>query len=291
MIGMRWIALELLLAGSLLPAAEPRNDLVVCGWDEVYILNVSTGEKSFSWKAAQRPEIPASYKDKFRTTDECKVVAGDRVLITASSDGVALVDRKTGRATFWGLCANAHSADLLPGERIAVACSVRETGGNRLAVFDARTPEKELFSTELYSGHGAVWDEKRKLLWALGGRELRAYVLTDWETARPSLKLKDTYKLPSGGGHELSPDGETRLIVSGSRDVWLFDRDRGEFKPHPQLGRMSNIKSASVDPASGRIAFTQGESPNWWTSKIQFRNPDGVLVREGERLYKVRWVR
>ncbi len=55
-------------------------------------------------------------------------MAGNRILITASSDGVALVDRATGRTPFWGLCANAHSADLLPGERIAVACSVRADG-------------------------------------------------------------------------------------------------------------------------------------------------------------------
>ncbi|NUN04063.1 MAG: hypothetical protein HUU41_23395 [Bryobacteraceae bacterium] len=289
---MRSMALFLLLAVSFAAVAEPQtHDLLVCGWDEVYILNPATGRKSFSWKAAERPELPARYKDKFRTTDECKLVEGGRILITASSDGVALAERRTGRTTFWGICANAHSADLLPGERIAVACSVREAGGNRLALFDARTPEKELFSTELYSGHGAVWDETRKLLWALGYGELRAYALSDWETPRPSLKLVNSYKLPSGGGHELSPGGDSHLVVSGSRDVWLFDRDNREFKPHPQLAEMHGIKSASVEPESGRVAFTQAEPPHWWTSKIQFRNPEGVLTREGERLYKVRWVR
>lgn len=278
-------AISLLAAG---PAAA--GELLVCGWDEVYILNVEKGEKVFSWKAAERPELPASYKGKFRTTDECKPVAGGRILVTASSDGVALVERRTGRTTFWGLCANAHSADLLPGERVAVACSVRENGGNRLAIFDARTPGKELFSTELYSGHGAVWDEKRKLLWALGDRELRAYTPADWESTRPSLVLKNSYPLPSGGGHELSGAGDSSLIVSATRDVWIFDRDRREFAPHPQLGGMRDIKSVSVAPGTGRLAFTQAEAPNWWTSKIRFRNRDGVVTREGERLYKVRWV-
>jgi hypothetical protein len=134
--------LSLLLAGAALAAP---NDLIVCGWDEVYILNVETGAKSFSWKAADHPELPESYKTKFRTTDDCKAVSGGRILITASSDGVALVDRKTAKTTFWGICANAHSADLLPGDRIAVACSVRENGGNRLAIFDGRVPEKELY--------------------------------------------------------------------------------------------------------------------------------------------------
>jgi len=285
----------LLLLLSLLAAAvaqcAPGGELLVCGWDEVYILDLARdAEKVFSWKAAERPELPASFKDKYRSTDECKAVPGGRILITASSDGIALVDRATRRTLFWGLCANAHSADLLPGERIAVACSVREQGGNRLAIFDARTPGKEIYSTELYSGHGALWDEQRKLLWALSGKDLRAYALENWDSARPSLELKASYPLPGGGGHELSASGPSTLNVSASRDVWRFDRDRREFTPHPQLAGMRDIKSASVDPGTGRLAFTQGESPNWWTSKIRFRNPDGILERAGERLYKVRWV-
>lgn len=285
------LLLLLLTAASALAASDP--ELLVCGWDEVYILRLSrttAPRKVFSWTAQYRPELPAAFKDKFRTTDECKAVAGNRILITASSDGVALVERATGRTTFWGLCANAHSADLLPGERIAVACSVRETGGNRLAIFDARTPEKEIFSTELYSGHGAVWDARRKLLWALSGRDLRAYELRDWDSSRPSLELAASYPLPGGGGHELSPDGVS-LIVSGSRETWLFDRNTRKFSPHPRLAGSRDLKSASVHPRTGRLAFTLAEPPNWWTSKIRLANPEGEILRPGERLYKVRWAR
>ena len=274
-------------------AQSATSELLVCGWDEVYILQLTgPGEahKVFSWKAQERPELPAGFKDKFQTTDDCKPVAGNRILITASSDGVALVERATGRTTFWGLCPNAHSADLLPGERIAVACSVREPGGNRLAVFDARTPGREIYSTELRSGHGAVWDEQRKLLWALSDRELRAYSLANWDSAQPSLERTATYPLPGGGGHELSPDGSA-LIVSATRDVWRFDRDTRKFSPHPQFGGLRDLKSVSVDPLTGRLAFTLAESPNWWTSRIRFRNPEGEVVRPGERLYKVRWVK
>ena len=281
----------LLLLPALSVAHSAARELLVCGWDEVYILNLDAQpRKVFSWKAQDRPELPRHFKDKFKSTDECKPVAGNRILITASSDGVALVDRTTGRTTFWGVCANAHSADLLPGERIAVACSVRAEGGNRLAIFDARTPGKELHTTELYSGHGAVWDEPRKLLWALADRELRAYTLVGWDSSRPSLTLAASYPLPGGGGHELSPDAN-RLIVSGARDVWLFDRDTHKFSPHPRLAGISDVKSASVDSTTGQLAFTVAERPNWWTSKIRFQNPDGALLREGERVYKVRWVR
>lgn len=284
------LLISLILTAAVAQCAP--GELLVCGWDEVYILDLArNAEKVFSWKAAERPELPASFKDKYRTTDECKDVSGGRILITASSDGVALVERATGRTLFWGLCANAHSADLLPGERIAVACSEREPGGNRLAIFDARTPEKEIYSTELYSGHGAVWDEQRKLLWALAAKDLRAYALVNWDSARPSLDLKASYPLPGGGGHALSASGPSALIVSAMRDVWLFDRERREFTPHPQLSGMRSIKSASVDPRTGRLVFTQGENSNWWTTKIRFRNPDGIVERAGERIYKVGWVK
>jgi hypothetical protein len=280
----------LLTANAARPAT---SELLVCGWDEVYILRFTGNaepQKVFSWKARERPELPAGFKDKFKFTDECKPVAGNRILITASSDGVALVERATGRTTFWGLCANAHSADLLPRERIAVACSVREQGGNRLAVFDARTPEKEIYSTELHSGHGAVWDGRRKLLWALSDRELRAYSPANWASGQPSLERTATYPLPDGGGHELSPDGNA-LIVSGTRDTWLFDRNTGKFSPHPQFAGLRDLKSASVNQRTGRAAFTLAERPNWWTSTIRFKNPEGEVIRPGERLYKVRWVK
>jgi hypothetical protein len=286
-MSLRLSLLFLFLAAAVQAAG---GELLVCGWDEVYILNVETGAKSFSWKAADRPELPASYKDKFRTTDDCKAVSGNRILITASSDGIALVDRASGKATFWGLCANVHSADLLPADRIAVACSTRDKGGNRLAIFDGRTPEKELFSTELYSGHGAYWDEKRNVLWALGGRDLRAYTLVDWKSEKPSLELKKAYPLPSPGGHELTPATGAALNVTAVRDAWLFDRDKGEFTKHPQFAGMTDVKSVSLNRATGQIAFTLADRPDWWTSKIRFSNPDLVLTREGERLYKVRWV-
>jgi len=279
---------------ALLALALPAHaqSLVACGWDEVFVLEVSaTPRKVWRWKAADRPELPAEYRTKFRTTDECKPVAGNRILITASSDGAALVDRATGKTLWWGECGNAHSAELLPGDRIVLACSVREGTGNKLAVFDAREPGREISSTELYSGHGVVWDAARARLWALGERELRAYRLENWETARPTLELDARYPLPDVGGHELGPvPGSAQLIVSTHAGVWRFDRDAHTFSPDPDLKDVADVKSASLHAATGRLAYTQAESPNWWTSRIRFRRPESILELEGERLYKVRWL-
>jgi len=283
-----------ILAFVGLGAVSPTSaqSLLVCGWDEVFELDVSYApRKTWSWKAHDRPELPSSYRDKFRTTDECKAVAGGRVLITASSDGAALVERATGKTLWWGACGNTHSAELLPGDRIVLACSVREGTGNRLALFDAREPALEIASTELFSGHGVVWDASRSLLWALGERQLRAYRLKDWDTPRPSLALEAGYPLPDVGGHELGAvAGSPHLVVSTHAGVWRFDRDRHTFAPDPDLGGVLDIKSAVIHPTTGRLAYTQAEPPDWWTSHIRFRHPDGDVHLPGERLYKVRWV-
>jgi hypothetical protein len=258
----------------------------------VFVLDVSsTPRKVWSWKAVDRPELPAPYRSKFRTTDDCKPVSGGRVLITASSDGAALVERATGRTIWWGACGNAHSAELLPGERIVLACSTRERTGNKLSVFDASHPEREIFATELFSGHGVVWDEPRARLWALGEKELRSYRLEGWTTDQPSLVLDHRYPLPDLGGHELSAVPRSpHLIVSTHAGVWRFDRDTHEFIPEPDLQGLHDVKSAVIDAATGRLAYTQAERPEWWTSHIRFLHPQGDVHLVGERIYKVRWV-
>jgi hypothetical protein len=264
--------------------AQPRRELFVCGWDELIALDAS-GEspvKSWSWKAEAREELPAEYRKLFRTIDECKPVAGGRVLITASSDGVALIERPSGRVVFWAAGANAHSAEMLPGGRIAVACSVRQRGGNRVVLFDSRVPEKELASTPLYSGHGVVWDDASETLWALGGRVLVALTA--------DLHVKAEYELPDEGGHDLwTIPGTDRLGVTTHDGVWEFDRASRVWRRHPLLGGRAHVKSVSVHPVSGETVYIEAESPNWWSERLEFLAPRRTLRLPGERLYKARW--
>ena len=293
---MRLLLLSLLMVLGLLGPATPAvaESLVVCGWDEVFVLDVTTPtapRKTWSWRAADRPELPEAYRSLFRTTDDCKPIGADRMLITASSDGAALVDVASGKALWWGRCGNTHSAEWLPADRIVLACSVRPETGNRLVVFDARTPDLPRFSTELESGHGVVWDASRQRLWALGLRELRAYTLVDWNSDTPSLHLAARYPLPGEGGHELSAVPRSpQLIVSATDGVWRFDRDSERFTPDRDLHRLAHVKSAVIDERSGRLAWTQADEPEWWTSRIRFAHPEATVTLPGERLYKVRWL-
>src|SRR5688572_23608785 len=86
------------------PGIDPAaGEIVVCGRDEVFIVDLSDPtSKVWSWRAADRPEIPEELRPKFRTTDECKPLdGGARILITSSGGAAALVERSTGRALWW----------------------------------------------------------------------------------------------------------------------------------------------------------------------------------------------
>jgi len=269
--------------------------LIVCGWDEVFLLPVSGAQvgpgKLWSWKAAGRPELPETLWNSFRTTDDCKPLdGGRRILITSSSGGIAIVERPSGKVTFHAEASNAHSAELLPGGRIVVAVSVNEHG-NRLILFDENESARELFTTELYSGHGVVWDERRGLLWALGGKELRCYGLDRWYTPVPSLRLRKSYRLPDPGGHDLQPAAGTDLLnVSTGSRCWRFDRDTGEFHPHPDLAESGRVKCISDHPTTGRTVYIQAEGENWWAEHLHFLHPGGSVRLAGEHLYKARWL-
>ena len=276
------------------PGKEAR-ELVVCGWDEVFVLDLaggtSTPKRTWTWRAAGRGDLPDDVEPLFRTTDECKPFdGGSRILITSSGGAAALVDRTQDRVVFYGRAANAHSADLLPGGRVAVAASHDKAGkGDRLVLFDLARSNEELWSGELPWGHGVVWDEQRKVLWALADEDIRSYELRDWNTNSPRLERVGLIALPEGGGHDLAAiDGTSLMSVTTANKAWLFDRDAKTFRPHPELGGKAKVKSISRHPVTGEIAYVQAES-SWWAERIHFLNPGGTLHVPGEHFYKARW--
>ena len=282
------------VAGAAATQGPQDTELILCGWDEVFILALGPGatpahRKVWSWRVADSPEIPAEMRAAFRTTDDCKPVdGGRRILISSSAGAIALVDRETKRASFHARVTNAHSIEMLPGGRIAAAASVSTAPtGNRLLIFDAASG-KELASDELRSAHGAVWDEARHVLWALGGDVLRAY--TVGVPGATSLVRTFELALPDGGGHDLVPIPDSpRLFVSTSQHCWYFDRDRREMTPHDTIANLAHVKSYAVHPRTGRVVYIQAEGKDWWAEHLHFQRPDGTLRLPGEHLYKGRW--
>ncbi len=269
--------------------------LIVCGWDEIYVLDLTdealaAPPKTWHWKGKECLTLPEKYRGLFGSTDDCKPMNGKgQILISSSASGVVLVERKTKEALFYANVKNAHSAEMLPGNRIVVAASTNPKG-NRLVLFDVSQSDKPLWYDELYSAHGVVWDAKRQILWALGYDQLRAYHLADWDSATPKLTRVATYVLPDEQGHDLQavPKNNTLLITTHSH-VYLFDRERHMFTLHPQLKDKARIKSVSINPKTGQLAYTQAEGQNWWTEHIHFLNPSAAISLPNERIYKVRW--
>jgi len=288
------------------PARAGFDELILCGAEEVFILSVVPGknpktEKTWSWRAADCPNLPESLRPAFKSTDDCKPFEGGReILITSSSGAVALVERETKRAVFYAPVVNAHSAEMLSGGRIVACASVSTSPlGNRLVFFDANTPEKEISSDSLQSAHGVVWDEARRILWALGYDELRAYRLSKGKEEKDKLKSalqtpvierEALFPLSDTDGHDLSPiPGTPLLFISTGRHCWYFDRDKRRFAPHDVLADAASVKSYSVHPSTGRIAYVQAEGSNWWAERVHFLRPVGILHLPGQRLYKARW--
>lgn len=276
------------------PAPPPAPErLLVCGGSEIYALELGGGGEArevWRWRFRDRPEL-ASWEVFSGSFDECKPVAGGRLAMTFSNrGGVILVDTASGRPLFWAAAVNAHSVDLLPRDRLVVAASVGE-GGDRLVLFDAVGPAEPLWSDELPSAHGVVWDRARQRLWALGYAELRAYALRDWDGPRPRLERVATHPLPDGNGHDLSAwPGRPALVVTTENGVFVFDRDAGTFQPFPdqELARSAHVKGVSISPITGRIAFVRAET-RWWAENVRLLGPGAEIHRPGERLYKARW--
>ncbi len=135
-----------------------------------------------------------------------------------------------------------------------------------------------------------VWDEQRQVLWALAHPQLLAYRLINWDSDSPSLAKIAAYDLPDAMGHDLLPLPHSAMLsVSTGKRVWLFDRDRRIFLPHPQLAAEADVKSLSVNPVTGQLVYTQADKGGTSTNTLRFLTPPRVIQLPGARFYKARW--
>lgn len=283
---------------AALLAARPHaqaEELISCGWDEIRGLRLAGTNLTTAWTwTGAGSNLPDAFKPRFTTTDECKPCPNNTVLVTSSGgatlDGAAaLIRPATSNVLFYAQVPNAHSAELLPSNRVVVAASYH-ANGNRLIVFDLSRSDAELFSVPLHGAHGVVWDEQRQVLWGLADSYISGFALHGWGTTNPNFAQVTWTGLPSGGGHDLAPvPNSPNLLVTTDQHVWLFHRDTRTFTKHPVLGDTSAVKGVSMHPVTGRIAYVQADGP-WWSERLRFLGPELTLHFPGDHFYKVRWV-
>lgn len=269
------------------------HELMICGDDKVWIIDKdqSTGTDIkilWQWQSSDLASVlPEEYQRYLSTMDECKFVDnGKKLLLTASTGGVVLLDRETKECLFYAYAPMAHSADLLPNNKIAVALSTNRKG-NSIEIYDINKSAQVLFKDSLYSGHGSVWMEKRNRYYALGFDDLREYSLKDWNTDTPKLQLERKWSIPREGGHDLVAISDNEFIVSDHHGVNVFNIDEEKFTPFEPLANMEDVKSVNYNKKTNTLIYTKAEE-SWWTFNIYQRNPDKTINIPDIKLYKVR---
>lgn len=264
--------------------------ILVCGDNLVLLvdnLNSINGVPKivWSWNAHEAMDLPEDYRmRRFNSIDDCKATNdGKQILVSSSSGAIAVVNMTDKKVIFYAEVPNAHSIELLPGNLIAAAASTNPKG-NSVMIFDINKSEKLLFKDSLYSGHGVVWDNNRKTLFALGYDVLREYRIYD----QHKLEKVNEWKIPGTSGHDLMmvPGGE-KLFITEHTGAWIFDIKTGIFDKINGFPDAENIKSINQNN-SGQFVYTVPEE-SWWTFHVSFLNPENKLGFPGMKVYKARW--
>ena len=279
------------------------TQLLVCGDNHLYHIDAKIAatkgfESAVIWHWDSKSVMNVIGKDGLRL-DDCKPVDNNtKVLVTSSRGFAVLLEKETSEMLWYSSSStNAHSAELLPGDRIAVACS---DGGDCVQIFDIAQSNKPLFSTPLVSAHGVVWNEKHQRLYAIGGTSLNVYKLTDWETSLPKLTLEKTISTKDyvTGLHDLTYVDPNTLLIAGK---WcaLYDISKNSFIKLARFNSSHSIKSVNYNSTTGECWYVDATKPEGeftWSSKtihytedINSSSPDKMTITNVPfNMYKAR---
>ena len=272
------------------PASMSRQ-LIACGSNKVYIFDEEAASRTgdykdgllWSWDATSAASVVGLASNRMDHIDEAKPIdGGKKLLITSSYQWAVILDIATKQVEwFSNNVTNAHSADLLPGDLVAVAVS---DGGDAVKLFSRKTSNQVLGTYPLESGHGVVWSDKMQRLYAIGSSSLQVYKLNGGSS--PSLELEKTVSTKgySTGLHDLVLVDENTLAMGGSKAA-LYNMNTGVFTPMAHFNNINGIKSINYDPFTGEAYYTyaaEGTSEGSYTwSTHTVRYTDNVQANDG----------
>lgn len=269
------------------PESEPEKDptqLIVCGSNMVYVIDATgalasgdyAGNVLWSWDAVTIAPVLGLANSRCDHIDDCKPVDdASKFLITSSYGWCVLLDMNNREVLFYTTkVPNAHSAELLPDDRIVVACSSGSSDDyNTLQLYDIRKPNVMLAKYTLDKAHGVVWNSATERLYAVGGKQMQIYSLSDWSSDSPKLKLEKTVTLPQTNVHDLTLADYNTLVVAGKK-AYLYDIEKEDFTEMKHFSSCTSLKSLNYDADSGEIWYTDATVPegdyDWSTHTINY---------------------
>lgn len=242
------------------------SELAVCGDNRIYIIDTDIAlEKGFTeavtweWDATAAKDIVGGDMTRL---DECKPVDnGTKILATSSRSWAVLIDIATKEVLWWSKSSkNAHSAELLPGDKIAVACAGSDVEGaksDRIQIFRIGSNDTELSYVDLESAHGVVYNPATERVYAVGKSTLNIYRLTDWNSDTPTLTLEKSVDTSERitGLHDLTLVDANTLLLAGHKAA-LYNLKTGKFTPLPHFAQSEGIKSVNYNPLTGDCWYT-----------------------------------
>ncbi|MCM1451310.1 MAG: DUF6528 family protein [Clostridium sp.] len=284
--------------------SDPKQRTVVfCGSNMVYMVEpslISSGNYQsgviWQWDATDIKDVLGLAAKRCNHLDDCKPVdQGKKLLCTSSYNWTVLLDIETKQPLFYSnQTPGAHSAELLPGNKVVVACS---DNGDKLQIYDLSRSNEILFESELPSAHGVVWVDATQRLYAIGGQKLNIYILKDADTMTPSLELERSISTPQGGLHDLNIVDSNTLSVAGRRS-YLYDIGANSFKEMTLFSGSTALKSMNYNAETGECWYTDSTVPEgtqtWSTQTIHytknvFDGPDDMTFKVPDiDVYKVR---
>ena len=290
------------------PPARPTPGtlLTIRGGTTVYVIDADTAIESgdwhdaivWSWDALSIAGETGLPKSRIDHLDDSKLVDnGTKMLVTSSYGWCVMLDYATRKLLFYTTrTPNAHSADLLPGNMIAVACSSGTGEGyNTVQLYDAARSDVKIAEYTFPKAHAAVWDDTTQRLYVAGERQIGIYRLSG-----TSLEIEETVVTAKSNVHDLLLIKPGKMSIAG-KEAYVYDVDQKSFRNIPFLIGRTALKSLNVSPYTGEIWYTDATdtvdmgqwSSNdlWWAPGRTADGPAMSIKLPDIDVYKVRVAR
>ncbi len=260
-----------------------QTELVFCGDNMVYMIDAAHADAdsyknavTWRWDATTIASTLGLAASRCTHLDDCKPVDnGKKLLMTSSYGWCVLLDLATSKVLFHtNASPNAHSAELLPGDRVAVACSTGDGDqNNSIQYYNVSEPNRPIGKVALESAHGVVWNAATQRLYAIGGQNLKIYKLQNWDSSSPSLELERTEQTPKSGLHDMTLVDDNTLCIAG-RGAYLYDIATNRFTEMTHFSASTALKSVNYNIGTGECWYTDSTKPEgsqtWSTQTIRY---------------------